>query len=183
MAISACAGFSYYLFFLFSLLPLAYNRDGGNHSNRNPSTSNNQRTILFLFQNEAKKFFFFALFSTHNVMHYGHLLRSCSFWGRSWFGWLIAGGSRSSPFCVRWMHTEKDRSLTASWSRQQCFIFLSQQQRIAVGISQGCSAGLGWVAATQNTTATLCFVVTHAPLLCLFSVPLLTPKITSLSDF
>lgn len=51
---------------------------------------------------EKKNHCSFSLFSALNVIHYGRFLCSCSSWGRSWFRWLIAEGSRSSCSDVHW---------------------------------------------------------------------------------
>lgn len=170
----------YYYFFSFSLLPLAHNRAVGNHSNRNPSTSNNQRTILFLIQNQVKKkiivLVLFCLCSALNVMHCGHLCRPGSFWGRWWCRWLIAGGSRG---CTPGQESHSQFKPAAMFYLPlPAAESLQEYLRIAL---------LGWAGLLpQPTKATLCFVMTHVPQLSLFLPvfsPLLGPKITLLSDF
>lgn len=138
-------------FCLSSPMPLVYNRDEGNRSNSNPSTSNNQRTILFLFQIQRKKnHCSFSLFSALNVIHYGHFLCSCSSWGRSWFRWLIAEGSKSSRSDVHRGQESHSQFKPAAIF----FVFLSQQWKRGMGVSWGCSAGRGWGVVAHHTKAT-----------------------------
>lgn len=58
-------GFNIFFSF-FSLLPLAHNRAVGNHLNRNPSTSNNQRTVLN--SELSKKTWWVLLFFTCSLL-------------------------------------------------------------------------------------------------------------------
>lgn len=169
-------GFNIFFSF-FSLLPLAHNRAVGNHLNRNPSTSNNQRTVLNseLSKKNVVVFVVFYLLSALNVKDSGHLCRPGSFWG----GWCCSGWLQGE----QGLHT---RTGAPQPAKPAAMLYLplpaAESLQGYLRIALLASAGLF----PQPAKAILYFITTHIPqltLFCLSSLHFLNQKSHCLVGF
>lgn len=161
-----------------SLLPPAHNRDEGNDSNSNPRTINNQRTTLFLFQNQREKiiapFVFSFLFCTLNMIHYSHFLHSSSFWSRWWFGGIRWMAQWSRSFWARLDAHEEEIV------HHQHFCLLPQQCR---KVPRGAGSASPPAPGPSCALSSLTFLSGSSSVIWPSSVPFSTPQVTLLSSF